>query len=336
MKSILINKSWILILIGVISFLALSIILIDVVSPQQEFVLADFLGSVAMSAPFAVLIAIVDYHLVRWFNRSKFFTGRMGLRIASEAIIVIIVALIFVVIGNALFIVNHGSLVDYLNSEQFYISATAAVLINIFTTTFIEFFFQLKRNENLQKENLQMQYQQLKSQINPHFLFNSLNVLTSLIHKDSQQAVLYTQRLSQIYRYVLSQDTKELIYLADEIEFIKTYIEVLRIRYGEALICEVEVSDEVLEELIPPMSLQLLIENAVKHNAVSTKNPLRIRIASGVKYLTVSNNIIPRIRVEDSTGIGLKNLELKYQIISQQSIEVDKSNNIFKVTLPLL
>ncbi len=336
MKRVLINKKWILILIGVISFLALSIILIDVVIPQKAFSITDFLRNMATSSPFAVLIIVVDYQLVKWFNNSKLFASRGLLRIITESVTLIIIAIIFVVVGNLPFIEKFGSLHDYLYSTQFYISATTATLINIFTVTFIEFFFQMKRNDALQKENLKMQYQQLKNQINPHFLFNSLNVLVSLINKDSQQAVCYTQKLSQIYRYVLSQDTRELIYLADEIEFIKTYIEVLRIRYGDALRCDIDVSNEGLEQLIPPMSLQLLVENAVKHNAVSVKKPLTITITTDLNSITISNNIIPRSRVGDSTGIGLSNLKQKYLILSKQSIIIDKNSNNFNVTLPLL
>ncbi len=332
-----VNKYWILILIGVISFLAVFIILIDTVTPQKGFSLSSFLRNMATSVPFAVLIAAVDYQLVMFINRSKWLTKRVVLRIIVESLAIAILALVFVIIGNALLFILEGvSLLGYLSSTGFYISATGATLINIFTVTFIEFFVQVKRNDSLQKENLQMQYQQLKSQINPHFLFNSLNVLSSLIHKDSEQAVQYTHKLSQIYRYVLSQDTKQLVYVADEIEFIKVYIDALRIRYGDALRYNVDISDSDIEMLIPPMSLQLLVENAVKHNTVSAKNPLTINIKSKNEQLIISNNIIPRASVEDSTGIGLKNLEQKYRIIAQMSIKVDKDKDEFNVTLPLL
>ncbi len=336
MKMVKINKNWILILISVISFLALLIILLDVIAPQKEFSLSSFLRNMGTSIPFAILIAIVDYQLVRYINNSKWFAKRVVLRIVIESLALIVLALIFIVVGNIPFLDGEASAIKYFSSGQFYASATAAILINIFTGTMIEFFVQVKRNDNLQKENLRMQYQQLKSQINPHFLFNSLNVLKSLINKDSEQASHYTQKLSNIYRYVLTQEAKEFVCVYEEIEFIKTYIEVLRIRYGEALSCEIEICDTCLELSIPPMSLQLLVENAVKHNAVSPKKPLIISIKYSDGYLEVSNNIIPRIRVEDSTGIGLKNLEQKYEIISNKSIIIDKDIHTFNVKLPLL
>ncbi len=337
MKIFKFRRYWALILIGVISFLALFIILIDVISPSKELSLRDFARNMITSAPFAILIAVVDYQLVRFVNCSKWLQQRVFVRIVVESLALVVLAIVFVLCGNVLlFWVEGTPMLGYLSSTSFYVSATAATLINIFTVTFIEFFVQLKQNESLQKDNLQMQYKQLKSQINPHFLFNSLNVLTSLIHKDSQQAVQYTQKLSQIYRYVLSQDDKELVYVADELEFIETYVQVLRMRYGSALCCHIDIGDDALGLSIPPMSLQLLIENAVKHNAVSAKCPLTIIIKDQAENLVVSNNIIPRISVEDSTEIGLKNLELKYNIISKQSIVIENNNNQFTVKLPLL
>lgn len=195
---------------------------------------------------------------------------------------------------------------------------------------------QIEKNSSLQKENLEMQYQQLKSQINPHFLFNSLNVLTSLINKDKDQAITYTQKLSEIYRYVLSQDIKKVNFVEDEINFIRTYIDILGIRYGDNLKCELDINKEDTQKMIPPMSLQLLIENAVKHNVITAKNPLFVRIYSEDDHLIVQNNISPRISVGDSNGIGLNNLEKKYEIISDQNIIIVKNNKYFTVKLPLL
>lgn len=337
MQRVNVNKNWILILIGVISFLALFIVLLDTIAPQSEFILVNFIRNMSTSIPFAILIAVIDYKLVIIINKSEWLIKKVLLRILVESIALILLAVIFVIIGNVLlFFIEGSDWLGYLSSTKFRISATAAILINIFTVTFIEFFVQVKRNDTLQKEILKMQYAQLKSQINPHFLFNSLNILTSLIHKNSEQAVHYTQKLSQIYRYVLTQDTKELTYIADELEFIETYVEVLRIRYGDVILCNIDVSNTDSELFIPPMSLQLLVENAVKHNSLTVKNPLIIDIKVQEENLVVSNNIIPRTRVEDSTGIGLKNLEQKYKIISERSIKIDKTNSEFKVILPVL
>lgn len=335
-SKIKINKSWILILISVISFSAIFIIMLDVVAPQRRFSTYAFLHNMATSIPFTILISVTDYLLVKQLNSSKWLAKNMICRIIIEAFALITLALAFVILGNLILLDERSSLFSYLSSTNFYVSASVTILINIFAVTTIEFFFQVRRNETLQKENLHMQYLQLKNQINPHFLFNSLNVLNSLIHKDSDRASQYIQKLSQIYRYVLTQDTKELVYVAEEMEFINTYIEVLRIRYGDALRCVVSISDDTLGLLIPPMSLQLLIENAVKHNSVSMNKPLTITIKNEGEDLIISNNINPRITVENSTEIGIKNLDRKYNIISGQSIIVDNNNRDFKVTLPLL
>lgn len=272
-----------------------------------------------------------------YINNSKWFSSRLVTRIIFEAFILVVLAILFVIVGNIPFrLYDLGDIHRFINSIDFYISALLATLLNVFIVTILEYLVQIKKNDSLKNENLHMQYLQLKSQINPHFLFNSLNVLTSLINKDSQKAVNYIQKFSKVYRYVLSQDTKDLVYVNDEVEFINIYIEILRIRYGEALRCEIDIDECDLDLQIPPMSLQLLIENAVKHNAITSDNPLTITIRSSGDYLLIYNNIVARTRVEESTGIGLKNLQQKYNIISQQSIEIENNNLQFTVKLPLL
>jgi sensor histidine kinase YesM len=327
----------ILILVGSLSLCALLIILLDFADSQRKFSLAIFLGNMLVSIPYTMLITIIDYKLVMYINNSKWFSSRLVTRIIFEAFILVVLAILFVIVGNIPFrLYDLGDIHRFINSIDFYISALLATLLNVFIVTILEYLVQIKKNDSLKNENLHMQYLQLKSQINPHFLFNSLNVLTSLINKDSQKAVNYIQKFSKVYRYVLSQDTKDLVYVNDEVEFINIYIEILRIRYGEALRCEIDIDECDLDLQIPPMSLQLLIENAVKHNAITSDNPLTITIRSSGDYLLIYNNIVARTRVEESTGIGLKNLQQKYNIISQQSIEIENKNLQFTVKLPLL
>jgi len=337
MKKITIYRHWILILVGAISLSALLIILLNFADSQRKFSLAIFLGNMLVSVPYTMLITIADYKMVMYINNSRWFASRLVTRIIFEAFILILLAILFVIIGSLPFrFYDLGSIHKFVNSADFYTSALLTILLNVFIVTILEYLIQIKKNDSLQKENLHMQYLQLKSQINPHFLFNSLNVLTSLINKDSQKAVNYIQKFSKVYRYVLSQDTKDLVYVIDEVEFINTYIEVLRIRYGDALRCKIEIDENDLDLQIPPMSLQLLIENAVKHNSIRADNPLTITICSQGEYLLVSNNMIARTRVEESTGIGLENLQQKYNIISKQNIEIENNNLQFNVKLPLL
>ncbi len=336
MKRIRINSYWILGLVGLISFIALFILLLETLAPQKPFSIGSFAQNMLVSTPFALLITLVDYKLVLYLNVAKWVNQHIVKRVVIETLALMLLAVSFVIVGNLLLLKDNVSILSFLSSSQTYVSAITSILINVFIVTIIEFFMQIKKNTQLQKENLEMQYQQLKNQINPHFLFNSLNVLTSLIHKDSDLATAYTQKLAEIYRYVLSQDNKKVIFVEDELEFIKTYMEILQIRFGENLHCTFELNKEDAQKLIPPMSLQLLIENAVKHNVITAKHPLSIEIYSEGGYLHVRNNISPRISTEKSTGIGLKNLEKKYKILSNQRIITQKSENYFSVKLPLL
>ena len=195
---------------------------------------------------------------------------------------------------------------------------------------------QMVANRNLQKENAILQYRQLKSQINPHFLFNSLNVLVSTINKDRDAAVEYTKKLSAVYRYVLTQDLQDTVTLKEEIDFIDNYIGILRVRFDKGLEFRFDINPDDMPKSIPPMSLQLLIENAVKHNAVLPDDSLVINILTEHSFLIVSNNLKPRVSCNPGIGIGLKNLSKKYEIIAGTDISVLKDSNTFTVKLPLL
>ena len=329
------RKYWILILLGLLSFLALFLYLIDILSAKQPFTFFLFVKSIAFSFPFMALIAWVDYKLVSFINNYRWFSKHLTARIFFEGIVISAIATLFVFIGNIPFH-EHAGVWEYLTSTRFEESAIASILLNVFAVTVIEFFIQNRKNQELQQVNSKMQYQQLKSQINPHFLFNSLNVLVSLINKDSERATNYTKKLSDVYRYVLTHDLEDTIPVGDELQFISNYIEILQIRFGDGLKFVSEVKESDTRRRIPPMSLQVLIENAVKHNAITTANPLTIHLASDNQNLTVSNNIIPRFKVEESIGIGLDNLKEKYHIIADKNVCVERNDKEFTVRLPLL
>jgi len=179
-------------------------------------------------------------------------------------------------------------------------------------------------------------FESLKSQIDPHFLFNSLNVLTSLIGENPHQAERFTTKLSKVYRYVLEQRNKDLIPLSEELQFAKTYMELLGMRFEDAVQFEIptEVSNEELK--IVPLSLQLLLENAVKHNVVSSLKPLSIKIYEKEGYLIIENNINPKEAIGKSTKVGLSNIADRYGLITQKRVMIENNNKTFKVSLPLL
>lgn len=179
-------------------------------------------------------------------------------------------------------------------------------------------------------------FESLKSQIDPHFLFNSLNVLTSLIGENPIAAEKFTTKLSKVYRYVLEQKNKDLIDLDEELLFAKTYMELLKMRFENAVTFDIPEKASNPELKIIPLSLQLLLENTIKHNVVSEENPLKVKIVEENGYLYITNNYNPKAVLEKGTKVGLKNIVERYQLITLKKVSVEKTATNFTVKLPLL
>ena len=190
--------------------------------------------------------------------------------------------------------------------------------------------------DQLDKERSQAEFQALTNEMDPHFIFNSLNTLNHLIVNRPQQAHLFNNKLAQVYKYFLINKTRELISLKDEMEFIDDYFFLLQIRHDGKLHLHVDLNDENNKAMIPPCALQVLIENAIKHNEFTEDNPLHIKISMNGHYIRVSNNAKPKPYAINSTGIGLKNLSSRYRIISKKNIEIEKGRDNFTVKLPLI
>lgn len=192
------------------------------------------------------------------------------------------------------------------------------------------------RAEQLQKENFKAQLESLKSQIDPHFLFNSLNILGSLIYKDPGKAVQFLGQLSKVYRIVLDSGQKQLVTLERELELMHAYIYLLKTRFGDNLQFQTDVPFDRMSHQVPPNSLQMLIENAIKHNGYSVEEPLTIKIFVADKMLIVTNNLQPRLDKEGSTKIGLQNIVNRYTLLTNQPVEIEPTQSEFIVRLPLL
>lgn len=194
----------------------------------------------------------------------------------------------------------------------------------------------LLKNEMLLKENIAARYEALKQQVNPHFLFNSLNSLKSLIMIDVERSVDFVIRLSDVYRYLLKHSTKGTVSLKDELEFLHAYIFLLQGRYETNLSIEIDLPEPYLDSIIPPVSLQILIENAVKHNVVSSARPLKVRISIHDDCILVENDLQPRYSIERSEKIGLSTLDHQYRLLSEKGIRIETKDNKFSVFLPLI
>lgn len=192
----------------------------------------------------------------------------------------------------------------------------------------------LKREEKMAQEKLLFQYETLKSQVNPHFLFNSLNTLSSLVHSNPSLLEEFIRKLSNIYRYILENQEKDLVPLTDEVQFVHEYFALQKIRDEEKIELKVELT-EIENLLIPPVSLQLLIENALKHNAATRKNSLFITIHNeGLDKLVVRNNLQPKSQLSSSSKTGLKNLNERYRLILKREIEILQTETEFVVKIP--
>lgn len=188
----------------------------------------------------------------------------------------------------------------------------------------------------MDQERSQATLQALRSELDPHFIFNSLNTLNYLIAHDAPQALLFNNRLAQVYKYILVNRNKELISLTDELEFIDNYFFLLQIRHENklAMVKDLQVDTDSFQ--IPPCALQLLVENAIKHNDFSEERPLEISISTHGLLLKVRNSSTPKKHKSYSTGVGLKNLRSRYRIICHKNIQVEQTGGNFIVTLPLI
>ncbi len=176
----------------------------------------------------------------------------------------------------------------------------------------------------------------LKNQLDPHFLFNSLNVLTSLIEENPENAQKFTTSLSKVYRYVLEQKNKELVSVDEELEFAKTYMSLLKMRFEDSIIFDIPEKAINPESKVVPLSLQLLLENAVKHNIVTTTKPLHIKIYEANDALVVENNLQSKQIVKKSSGVGLSNIMQRYDLLTNRKININKEANRFAVAIPML
>lgn len=193
------------------------------------------------------------------------------------------------------------------------------------------------QKEKEKKHAAQFRYQKLKRQVNPHFLFNSLNALDCLVWEEkTEQASTYIHKLASVYRYMIKSEDEDFVLLSDELTFVGMYIDLLKVRFPEGFEVIIDVKEEDKARFVLPCSIQLLIENATKHNSVGMDNPLVIRVVSDGGQVMVANNIIPKVTKVQSTGLGQKYIRQQYLDLSGKAISIERSEEEYKVTLPLL
>jgi len=294
---------------------------------------------------YAAILGIFVHETIFWsgilLDKKHSWDRGPGKRLLIQMITGLLIAIFWVTVirlfVNYLFF--HGKLIIF--SDEVMLLLLAFTLISFFNLA--EFGFSLNERyrkslaevERFRKESAEYQFEMLKLQLNPHFLFNSLNTLSSLVHDDTAKAAEFIRRLSDVYRYVLENRNKELVSLREEMAFIHSFTFLQGLRFQGMIDFRFEVSEASLDRKIAPMTMQLLIENAVKHNVASRKFPLQIAIFSGKDDLIIANNLQPK-NEQPGTGVGLKNITSRYAFLTERKVEIIREDHLFKVIIPLI
>ncbi len=239
-------------------------------------------------------------------------------------------------------LVNQTPIADFLQGEhpQYYLNSflISMVVALLFYAGYYYKFYKEKqvKEQKIIAGSASARFDALKNQLDPHFLFNSLNVLTSLIEEDPDQAQKFTTSLSKVYRYVLEQKNKDLVTVDEELNFARTYVRLLKMRFEDSIVFDIPENCSMPEAKIVPLSLQLLLENAVKHNVVTSSKPLHLKVFEKDGMLVVSNNLQEKQVVKKSSGVGLQNIRQRYGILTDREVKINKTVSEFSVSLPIL
>ncbi|WP_177318652.1 sensor histidine kinase [Chitinophaga sancti] len=291
------------------------------------------LPDVALSIAGLTLVIESCFLLDRFLPWQKSLPKRLIVQLVVQVIMV------FFIIVILKFFVPEWFSEGLIYQQTMVLGIIVSILISSIFTAY-SFFVQWSQTEIKSAKNeqkaIQAQLDFLKTQIDPHFLFNNFSTLTSLIEDNPKLAVEYVQRLAVIYRHVLSDKEENVIRLADEMTFIESYLFLYQTRYQDSLIVEKHIPADIMDKYFATGSMQLLVENAIKHNAISRQKPLKIEIYAEEDFIIVKNNINPITKRADSTGIGLKNIAERYHLLSRQQIVIEQSSDSFLVKVPLL
>jgi hypothetical protein len=308
-------------------------------SDISVFAKATVVSAVVFSFAYQFIHTRIGFSFRKQFSHFKETPKRMLLMIPAHIVCnVAIISGLFFGYEAARF---PGYIYDHTSYEW---ALALGALMNVVVTCIHEGVYafelwqhKLLETEKLRKANLQSQFESLKQQINPHFLFNCLNSLSSLIEEDTGLATQFIDEMSNVYRYLLRSNESELTTLESELNFASSYFHLLSTRYGSNLRLKEEIDPVYRAHMLPPLTLQLLMENVVKHNVIMPQQPLYIRINTTTDgRLVVSNNLQKRSATIPSSRIGLANIATKYSLLGHGEISIDENPQSFSVSLPLL
>lgn len=312
-----------------------------------NMVLSCYLISLLYTSVYWVVIRSIIIYLRYRIPRQDRLMRRLSLLFFSSLAVV----LFFNVLIDRLLVWFFPSLEASADDlPSFTVSLVVSVLLCVLVSSIYEFIYflfkyrqSLIEQERLARANMQAQLSALKQQVNPHFLFNSLNTLANIIPEDQGLATRFVQRLAAVYRRLLEYRHQDTISLGDELTALRDYAFLLQTRFEDKLTVRVateggeeDLPDYLLHRRVVPLCLQLLLENAVKHNVVSKEYPLSVRIIVSEDRVTVTNNRRPRLHPEDSTGLGQQNIRRRYHLVSEEKVRIDATATAYSVSIPLL
>lgn len=298
----------------------------------------------AISIAATILLSIIIFQEIRWLEKKLPWKKHPRIRVVSE----LLLTNITVIAGMAilgLYTYDHHCVFypDATYKTHMLQEFTVGVVLLTIVLGFVEggyFFRQWKQSlllaEKLKKETVEAQLESLKNQVNPHFLFNSLNVLSNLVHKDADRAEEFIDQFASVYRYVLNIQDKTAVTLGEELKFIDSYVFLQKIRFQNGFDIEIDIAKECHDHYLVPLSLQMMVENAIKHNVVAAQDPLLVKIYLDADRIFVVNKINLRSDENQSIGMGLNNLRQRYFLLSGIMPEFEKKDGNFVASIPLL
>lgn len=333
----LITISWLTFFIGTFTFVFFT---------KEKTAEALFLN-IGVAALYCITLSLGNYWINTILSNRFSWVEQTRTRTILGIVTTVLVNTILVLICNYvnLILIQKQDFDGFFSGNMGFINwfgINIALIISLFlhAKSFMEEWKKSTRKEVVEQKliatSANAQFESLKNQLDPHFLFNSLNVLSSLIDENPTQAQHFTASMSKIYRYILEQKDKELVTVEEELGFAKTYCELLKTRFEDSVNFEFKVNDSDQKFFVVPLSLQLLLENCIKHNYATSQKPLTIMIYSDKGFLFIENNLQAREQVKESAGIGLSNIVQRYALLTKQNVFIEKSAAFFRVKIPIL
>ncbi|MGL5786692.1 MAG: sensor histidine kinase [Bacteroidales bacterium] len=333
------------IILAVVVF-ALRMLFVDFLSFLQDYYSFSFASvfTYIISNYFVVLIMLsCDIGIIHFLNNHFWYGKYPFKRLTLELLSLFIISL-----TGTIFMSGWDTFRIAPKSFQIHVDKLIPLflgvfLLNIFVIIITDIILYIKTSQKRtldieihKKNKARLQYKKLKHQLNPHFLFNSLNVLDYLVHTDPDRASTFIKKLASIYRYLLNNEEEELVLLENELKFAQAFFDLMKERFDTGLVMNLSIDHSFYDHLIIPCGLQILIENATKHNVVSSESPLIIDVFTQDDYIVVRNNLQPKISPPNSMGLGLKNIEGQYQSMFGMTVLINRSSHFFEVKIPLI